>query len=233
MSATAIQSIASRLAPMALAAMLLVANAAPCSGQSSRLYTGELAVEGAQRPPLIRDWYSVPAPPPKEIRLHDIINVRVDIASIMQSDGEMERRKNSLYDAILKDWVILDGLRWIKPSPQSDGDPRVQGQKTELFRAEGELETAELLKFQIAAEVVDIRPNGNLVIEAHQQIVNNEESWDYSLSGICRREDIQPGNFVLSDNIYSLKVTKRERGMVRDSYRRGWFLRWFDEFHWF
>ena len=97
----------------------------------------------------------------------------------------------------------------------------------------GELETAELLKFQIAAEVVDIRPNGNLVIEAHQQIINNEEAWDYSLSGICRRQDIQPGNVVLSNNIYDLKVNKRERGMVRDSYRRGWFLRWFDEFHWF
>ena len=87
------------------------------------------------------------------------------------------------------------------------------------------------LAFNIACYVADIRPNGNLVLEAHRVIRINEESWEVSLSGVYRREDIGPDNVVLSRNIVELKIDKRERGIVRDGYKRGWFLRWFDEFH--
>jgi flagellar L-ring protein precursor FlgH len=48
---------------------------------------------------------------------------------------------------------------------------------------------------------------------------------------VCRREDVGPDGLVLSKNVLGLKLDKRERGHVRDGYKRGWFLRWFDEFH--
>ena len=37
-------------------------------------------------------------------------------------------------DARLNDWIILKGLRAIKPAPQSDGDQRVQGNLQQLNR---------------------------------------------------------------------------------------------------
>jgi flagellar L-ring protein precursor FlgH len=86
------------------------------------------------------------------------------------------------------------------------------------------------MKFDITATVVDIRPNGTLVLEAHRKLVNSDEQWEYSLSGICRKEDILDGNVVLSKSIAELQVLKRELGSVRDGYRRGWLLRWWDEF---
>ena len=43
-------------------------------------------------------------------------------------------RRNLLYDAILRDWVILKGIDEIKPSGQSGGDPRANGQINGLFR---------------------------------------------------------------------------------------------------
>jgi flagellar L-ring protein precursor FlgH len=170
-------------------------------------------------------------PPPRRIGKHDLITIRVDKKAVMSAEGEMQRRKNGLYDAVLADWVVLKSLLELKPSPQSDGDPRVNGQLNQLYRAEGEMETREALAFDITAEVVDLRPNGLLVLEAHDTFRNNNEVWEYSLSGVCRAEDIDPGNVILSKHISQLNVWKRERGHVRDSYRRGWFVRWLDVFN--
>src|SRR5690606_11460659 len=116
-------------------------------------------------------------------------------------------------------------------APQSDGDQRVQGNLNQLYRATGELETVESLKFEIAAKVAAVLPNGNLVLEAHRQVINNDEVWMHSLTGVCRREDIGPSNMILSEDIADLQISKREHGPVRDSYKRGWFTLWLDRFN--
>jgi len=175
-------------------------------------------------------WYEYPLPPPKEVRVQDIVTIRVDVAVRMTSDAEWQRRKNAKYDAILNDWIRLVGLRAVKPAPQSDGDQRIQGNLNIQDRSQGELETTESLKFEIAATVAAVLPNGNVVLEAHRTVRNNENFWLHSLSGVCRREDIGPGNVVLSKDLANLQIEKRELGQVRDSYKRGWLSRWWDEF---
>jgi flagellar L-ring protein precursor FlgH len=207
-------------------------------GPNSSLYSGRLqtfptAAQGQDAIPLApqpTSWYEVPLPPPKEVRVHDIITIRVDMAVRMNSDAEWQRRKNARYDALLNDWVILKGIRAVKPAPQSDGDQRIQGNLNIQDRAQGELETTESLKFDIAASVASVLPNGNLVLEAHRTVRNNHEYWLHSLSGVCRREDVGPGNIVLSKDLANLQIEKREMGQVRDSYKRGWLTRLIDEY---
>jgi flagellar L-ring protein precursor FlgH len=162
--------------------------------------------------------------------VEDIVFIRVNEIARMSSEGQLQRRRNSLYDFILNDWVVLNGLRSIKPSPQSDGDPRVRSTHNRLDRAQVQLDTSEQLSLNIAARIADIRPNGTLVLEAHKIVRINNEVWEVSLSGICRPQDIADNNMILSDRIYDLRIAKRELGHVRDSYKRGWFTRWFDQF---
>ena len=176
-------------------------------------------------------WTYIPPPPPKKLEIHDVVVVRVDEMARVQAAGDIDRRKDGNYDAFLKNWVFLEGLKAIVPSAMNDGQPRVRGQLQQLYRVETDLQTRESLALNIACSIVDILPNGNLVLEGHKQICVNEEVWQVSLSGICRREDIAPDGTVLSRYLVDLKLDKRERGHVRDSYKRGWFLRWFDQFH--
>ena len=200
-------------------------------GPNSSLFSGQLPPMpgGATGRPAPTGWYEVPLPPPKEIKVHDIVTIRVDVGSRVTSDAEYQRRRNTRYDAILNDFITLKGLRAIKPAPQSDGDQRVQGNVNQQDRAQGELETTETLKFDIGAEVAAILPNGNLVLEAHREVRNNHEVWMHSLTGVCRREDIGPGNLVLGKDMANLHIEKNEVGQVRDSYKRGWLARWWDE----
>jgi flagellar L-ring protein precursor FlgH len=207
-------------------------------GPNSSLFSGRMqqpspyaSAEGSLNPytPANTSWYEFPLPPPKEVRVNDIVTIRVDVSTRMISDAEWQRRKNGRYDALLNDWVVLKGLRAVKPAPQSDGDQRIQGNLNIQDRSQGELETSESLKFEIAATVAAVLPNGNLVLEAHRTIRNNHEYWLHSLSGVCRREDIGPGNLILSKDLANMQIEKREMGQVRDSYKRGWLTRIWDE----
>lgn len=177
-----------------------------------------------------QSWYEVPLPPTKEVKANDIITIRVDLGAKFNSDAQMQRRKTSTYDAVLKDWIFLQGLRGVYPDPQSRGEPRVRGDMNETYRALGDLDSTESLRFDIAAKVASVLPNGTLVIEARNEVEVNDERWLIALTGIVRREDIQPGNLVMSKDIADLRIRKRELGQVYDSYKRGWVRRWMDMF---
>jgi len=174
--------------------------------------------------------YYIPAPPPFEIHKHDIVTVRVEILAKMESEGNAQMRRAANYDFSLTDWLIVDWFRWLKPSPQSNGDPRIAGKLNRQDRALGDMDTSELLQFNIASEVRDIYPNGNLLLGGNNFVRINHEVWKVSMSGICRPKDIGPNNTVLSSNILNLRVDKEEHGQVRDSYRKGWFSHWFEKF---
>jgi len=202
------------------------------TAQDSSLVQRDLPVRGG-KPLMLDDVHGLyrPPPPPVELRQHDLITIRVDEKAQLLTEGDVDRRKDASLDAVLRDWVFLEGLKAIRPSPQKQGDQRVRGTVNETYRANSEIETREELSFDITAEIVDIRPNGNLVVEAHKVIKNNDEVWEYSLTGVCRREDIHPNTRLLfSRNIAQLSIYKRERGAVRDGYRRGWLKKAMDLF---
>ena len=172
-------------------------------------------------------WIYDPPPPIRVYKKNDIVTIRVDEISRVQAEGNSESRRNTLYDALLKDWLKFDGVA-VKPAEQNDGDPRVQGSVNQLYRADASLETRESITFNIASRIVDIRPNGDLVLEASKTIVVNENVFETSLSGICRPIDIAADNVVLSRDLLDLQIQKQERGRLRDGYKRGWVTRWFE-----
>jgi flagellar L-ring protein precursor FlgH len=201
-------------------------SAATASAQSGSLY----GIPG-DRPALTlsgASWYYQELEPIKQIRINDIITVIVDEKSQVTSEGEIQRRKRSSIDARLQDWIKLTPD--LKPADQADGDPRLRASLNTQLQSQMEMETADGMRFRISANVVDIRPNGNLVLEAHRRIANNSEVWEQSLTGVVRREDVLPNNTVLSEKIAELQVCKREQGHVRDGYRRGWLQRLVDKY---
>jgi flagellar L-ring protein precursor FlgH len=165
----------------------------------------------------------------RDLQVHDIITVIVDYRTRMLSEGDAENRKTNTLNAVLSSWIRFDG-KSIKAAPQNDGDPRVAGTYNSQYRAESDVELRDSLTFEVAAEVIEIRPNGNLYVEGDQTIRNNEEEWKIFISGEVAREAIQPDRTVSSKSMAKLKIDKAEDGQVRDGYARGWFNRWYDKY---
>jgi flagellar L-ring protein precursor FlgH len=163
----------------------------------------------------------------RELKINDIITVLVDYRTSMLSEGDAEARKTNNLNAFLDNWVKFDGKN-LTPDPQPNGPLAVNGNLQSQFRVQSDMELRDQLTFRIAAYIVDIQPNGNLVIEAHRHVRNNDEVWEQSLTGVVRRSAIGPDRTVRSDEVADLRVEKRELGFIRDSYARGWLHRWYD-----
>lgn len=201
----------------------------PAPAQNSSLFARDIPQLGPELTLANTSWVYQAIDPPKPIKLNDLVTVIVLETSQFQSKADLNRRKQAQLNAQLKDWVRLDGLN-LQPAPQSSGNEAVNGTLQSQYRSNNELGTTDLIKFSIQARVVDIRPNGHLVLEAHQSVRNNEEQSDQYLSGIVRPEDILPNNTILSEKVAELQIHKREKGEVRDGYRRGWAFLFLDRF---
>jgi flagellar L-ring protein precursor FlgH len=173
-------------------------------------------------------WLYVQVPPVRELQINDLVTIIVDQKQQSQNEGEINRITQSNIDMRLRDWIKLDGLG-IVTAPMTDGAPRARGSYDSQLRTNAELDTSARTRFTITATIVDIRPNGNLVLEAHSYQEVNDEVIEASLTGIVRREDVLPNNTVFSEKIGELSVHMRETGHIRDAYRRGWLLRFYDD----
>ncbi|MEM9825569.1 MAG: flagellar basal body L-ring protein FlgH [Planctomycetota bacterium] len=174
-------------------------------------------------------WTHQPPPPVRVFRKNDIITIRVDELSRVLAEGEAETRKQTLFQTVLSDWIRIQNFR-LRPDPQEDGDPTVAAQSNNQYRAESGVETRESITFNIAAKIVDIRPNGTLLLEARKAIRVNDNLWETSLAGSCRAADVAPDNVVLSRDLIDLEIRKDDRGHLREGYQRGWLQRAIDRF---
>ncbi len=182
-------------------------------------------MENAANLGLQTSWSYVPPVPARALKLHDIVSIRIEETSTALATGNATSRKTTSYDASIKDWLRLVGLDTIKPAVQADGDPRLQTNQNEVYRGDSTVQTRESLTSNIAAEIVDIKPNGQIVLDASKTTIINDNSWRISLTGVCRSQDIGPDNVLLSRNLLNSRIEKQDLGHVRDGYSRGFLTK--------
>ena len=174
------------------------------------------------RPRRIRDysWVYIDAPEPREVKVHDIVTIIVDEKSEVTLNSRFNRQRSESLKAELKDFVRFGstGNLMNAAANQPTIDTNLQGR----LNSTGQVTDQEGIRYRIAATVVDVRPNGNLVLEARKTIQTNSDLWEYRLTGEVRSEDINLDNTALSENIANLSIDKQQKGKVYDSTKRPW-----------
>src|SRR6185295_11636957 len=64
----------------------------------------------------------------------------------------------------------------------------------------------------IAARVVEVLPNGDLVVQASKEVLINREKQTMTLTGVVRQYDIAPSNIVSSSFVADLRVNLSGKG---------------------
>lgn len=88
------------------------------------------------------------------------------------------------------------------------------------MQGQGATSRINTLTTTLSARIVEVLPNGDLLVAGTKQVAVNSERQTVSVRGIVRWNDISPLNQVPSDRIAQLEVKVTGRGVVEDVVRR-------------
>lgn len=183
-------------------------------------------------PRLIRasdvSMFAVPPAKPRTLQKHDLVTIVVREQSSFSSEGTTETKKDGSIDASIEQFPKLDLANFAFANAIGNVQPRIAMGGEREFNGEGNIDRKDSFTARIQAEVIDVKPNGTLVLQARKRIVTDEEEQVFMLSGVCRVQDIQPDNTVLSTQLYDLELRKNHSGPVHDATKRGWVPRAID-----
>jgi flagellar L-ring protein FlgH len=96
------------------------------------------------------------------------------------------------------------------------------------FQGEGSTSREDTLTGTIAANVIEVFPNGDLRIQGKREVTVNSEKQTMTIKGIVRRIDLDTENMVLSSKVADADISYTGLGVVDDVQRPGWATRIFN-----
>jgi flagellar L-ring protein FlgH len=170
-------------------------------------------------------FMAVNPPRPHKYKKHDLVTVVIHEESDSQTTGQNNIQKKQDFDMALQQFIKLGGggaLPGIQLATPQSTLPEVQFKYDNNRQNTANQQRTDVFSGRIQAEVVDVKPNGNLVIEATKHIHQDREEQTFLLTGECRADDVAIDNSVLSTQIAKLTLTKNTTGEVKNGTKGGW-----------
>jgi len=174
-------------------------------------------------------WITVNVPRQRDYRLHDLITIIVNEVSRSRTKSKSTLERENGIDAVLADWIGIKNFR-LRPDAQRGGDPKIGASIEKEFEGIGEADREDMLTVRITAEVIDVMPNGNLVLEATKSVRTGEDKTLVTLTGMCRSSDVGADNTIVSSKIARMEISKTHEGASEDATRRGFLHKFFDKY---
>jgi len=147
-------------------------------------------------------------------RIGDILTVIVTIDDSAQIDNATQRSRNSTNTAGMGG--ILGAAVTTATAGTVDTSAAVDFTSGIKDAGNGSVNRSESLQTSVAAVITQVLPNGNLVIEGHQEVRVNFEVRDLVVAGIVRPSDIQANNTIPSSKIAEARIAYGGRGQITD-----------------
>ncbi len=147
----------------------------------------------------------------KALRVGDIVTVLVVEDAKASNQSQMKLTKDAKSDVSgqgsgFLDFIPLFGAKLgLKKEHQGKGQTTLSGKMTA----------------RVAAQVVEVRPNGNLVIEGSRTVKINDDEDRIAVRGVVRPEDIASDNTVLSTYLSEAQISYTGSGPGKHAAREG------------
>ena len=155
----------------------------------------------------------------KAAHLYDVVSIVVTESLAASTDGQV---KNSRASNAASGLTGLFGkLKAVNALQNLAGMNASSG-----LTAQGQSSTNSSLATTFGAEVVDVLPNGMLVVQATRQLTFSQQTQVIHLRGLVRPEDVSAHNEVMSTAMTDLELEVAGKGIVNDStYRQNPLIR--------
>jgi len=159
----------------------------------------------------------------KAARIHDVVSIVVTETLAASTDGQVKnvRASNarSSVSSLLGALKSSNSLSSLVSQNSSSG-----------LTAQGQSTTNSSVSTTFGGEVVDVLPNGMLVVQATRQLTFSQQTQLIKLRGLVRPEDVSAQNQVLSTAMTDLELEVTGKGIVSDStYRQNPLVRWLEK----
>jgi flagellar L-ring protein precursor FlgH len=158
----------------------------------------------------------------KAFRLHDVVSIVVSESLAASTDGQVKNSRASNANSGIT--ALFGALKAANNLQNLLGLTAASG-----LTAQGQSTTNSSLVTTFGAEVMDVLPNGMLVVQATRQLTFSGETQLIKLRGLVRPEDVSAQNEVQSTAMTDLELEVTGKGIVDDStYRQNPIVRFLE-----
>jgi flagellar L-ring protein precursor FlgH len=159
----------------------------------------------------------------KAARVHDVVSIVVSESLAASTDGQVKNTRasnaNSSLTSLFGALKASNNLQNLVRQSSSSG-----------LTAQGQSTTNSSLMTTFGGEVVDVLPNGMLVVQATRQLTFSQQTQLIKLRGLVRPEDVSAQNQVQSTAMTDLELEVTGKGIVNDStYRQNPVVRFLEK----
>ncbi|MEM6675322.1 MAG: flagellar basal body L-ring protein FlgH [Planctomycetota bacterium] len=152
-------------------------------------------------------------------RVGDLLTIVIRENQDLRNEERTDLEKNSDLNYRLLDFdVAPDAFNTL---------PNVRSQKTDLFGGIANYEKRGEFEARLTAMVIDLLPNGNLVVEGRREIRIDTERKVLEFRGIVRRFDVERNNTVQSELVADAYVSYAGSGPLTNATERRGLAKWF------
>ena len=172
-------------------------------------------------------WSAVAPIPPKTFRPGDLITIIIRERRSWEAEADLERKTRLEIRSELEDFIKLTG-GGVGGSTFRRGTPNIDYRLNQRLISEGDSSREDRLTTRMTGRIIDVKPNGLLVLEGHESITHDDEVATITITGTCRKEDVMADNTILSTQLVDKKVVVVNQGALRSAATRGWVLKLLD-----
>lgn len=154
-------------------------------------------------------------------RVGDLLTVAVKESTGAKNNEERKLKK----DTAVSGKFNFAGKTTGTGSKSVSADVSANQSSDRKFQGSAGYESDRRLLDQMTVTVIDVLPNGNLVIEGYRDRVISNENRLLRMSGIVRPNDIDSGNIIESRFIANFKISLDGAGAETQFTNQGWLGR--------
>lgn len=169
-------------------------------------------------------WFTIPMPTPIQYRRHDLIQIIVREVSTARSDQSLDTKKEYELQGEVKAFpqlTVKDFLEGVLKATANNAPPKLDLTLENEFKGDGQYARKDDLSARVTAEVIEVLPNGNLVLEARTMVQTDQEISTIMLSGVCDPDHVSVLGTIQSSQLFNLRVIKMHEGDLRKATKKG------------